>query len=200
VERPAGLPTRRSRRAASTEGKRKVRLGRGEYPGRPGYSCTRSARSWDTSAMVYGADYLGAWLVAVLAEAGRKKIAEFVLSTDQERLMRSDEVWADRARSVTLSHWAATRRNAPGCCLSGSGRRCGRSSLARCRGRVASLYGLFPSCLARGCQRRPVFRRRRQACEVSRHRDSGAASESVGAAERRMLVRILLVDDAMSLQ
>ena len=38
--------------------------------------------------MVYGADDLGAWLVEVLADAGRKKLAEFVLGTDQERALR----------------------------------------------------------------------------------------------------------------
>lgn len=38
--------------------------------------------------MVWVADDLGAWLVAVLADAGRKKLAEFVLGTDQERALR----------------------------------------------------------------------------------------------------------------
>ncbi len=38
--------------------------------------------------MVFVADDLGAWLVAVLADAGRKKLAEFVLGTDQERALR----------------------------------------------------------------------------------------------------------------
>lgn len=38
--------------------------------------------------MVYGADDLGAWLVAALADAGRKKLATFVLGTDQERALR----------------------------------------------------------------------------------------------------------------
>jgi hypothetical protein len=38
--------------------------------------------------MVWVADDLGAWLVGVLADAGRKKLAEFVLGTDQERALR----------------------------------------------------------------------------------------------------------------
>lgn len=38
--------------------------------------------------MVWVADDLGAWLVAVLADAGRKKLAEFVLGSDQERALR----------------------------------------------------------------------------------------------------------------
>ena len=38
--------------------------------------------------MVYGADDLGAWLVAALADAGRKRLATFVLGTDQERALR----------------------------------------------------------------------------------------------------------------
>ena len=38
--------------------------------------------------MVFGADALGAWVVAVLADAGRKKLTEFVLGTDQERALR----------------------------------------------------------------------------------------------------------------
>ena len=38
--------------------------------------------------MVSVADDLGAWLVAVLADAGRKKLAQLVLGTDQERALR----------------------------------------------------------------------------------------------------------------
>lgn len=44
--------------------------------------------------MVYGADYLGAWLVAALADAGRKRLATFVLGTDQERALRQAAVAA----------------------------------------------------------------------------------------------------------
>jgi hypothetical protein len=38
--------------------------------------------------MVYGADDLAAWLIGVLADAGRKKLTEFVLGSDQERALR----------------------------------------------------------------------------------------------------------------
>jgi hypothetical protein len=34
--------------------------------------------------MVFVADELGAWLVGLLADAGRKKLTTFVLGTDQE--------------------------------------------------------------------------------------------------------------------
>jgi tetratricopeptide (TPR) repeat protein len=39
--------------------------------------------------MPFVADDLGAWLVALLADAGRKKLIELVLGTDQERALRS---------------------------------------------------------------------------------------------------------------
>ena len=38
--------------------------------------------------MVFVADDLGAWLVALLADAGRKKLTTVVLGTDQERALR----------------------------------------------------------------------------------------------------------------
>jgi hypothetical protein len=37
--------------------------------------------------MVFGADDVGAWLVAVLGDAGRRKVTEFVLGSDQERAL-----------------------------------------------------------------------------------------------------------------
>ena len=39
--------------------------------------------------MVFVADDLGAWLIGVLADAGRKKLTTLVLGTDQERALRS---------------------------------------------------------------------------------------------------------------
>jgi hypothetical protein len=38
--------------------------------------------------MVFVADDLGAWLVALLADAGRKKLTTYVLGGDQERALR----------------------------------------------------------------------------------------------------------------
>lgn len=38
--------------------------------------------------MVFVADDLGAWLVSMLADAGRKKLIEFVVGTEQERALR----------------------------------------------------------------------------------------------------------------
>jgi hypothetical protein len=38
--------------------------------------------------VVFVADDLGAWLVFVLAEAGRKKLTTLVLGSDQERALR----------------------------------------------------------------------------------------------------------------
>lgn len=39
--------------------------------------------------MVFAADDLGAWLVGVLADAGRRRLTELVLGTEQERALRS---------------------------------------------------------------------------------------------------------------
>ena len=39
--------------------------------------------------MVFVADDLAAWLIGVLADAGRKKLTTLVLGTDQERALRS---------------------------------------------------------------------------------------------------------------
>ena len=39
--------------------------------------------------MPFVADDLGAWLIALLADAGRKKLTTLVLGTDQERALRS---------------------------------------------------------------------------------------------------------------
>ena len=39
--------------------------------------------------MVVVADALGAWLVGLLADAGRKKLTTLILGTDQERALRS---------------------------------------------------------------------------------------------------------------
>ena len=39
--------------------------------------------------MVFVADDLGAWLIGMLADAGRKKLTALVLGSDQERALRS---------------------------------------------------------------------------------------------------------------
>ena len=46
--------------------------------------------------MPWVADDLGAWLVAVLADAGRKKLTAFILGTDQERALREASAVAVR--------------------------------------------------------------------------------------------------------
>jgi tetratricopeptide (TPR) repeat protein len=44
---------------------------------------------WETAGVPFAADDLGAWLVGLLADAGRKKLTTLVLGTDQERALRS---------------------------------------------------------------------------------------------------------------
>jgi hypothetical protein len=39
--------------------------------------------------MVFAADDLGAWLIFILADAGRKKLTALVLGGEQERALRS---------------------------------------------------------------------------------------------------------------
>lgn len=39
--------------------------------------------------MVFVADDLGAWLIGLLADAGRKKLTTLVLGTEQQRALRS---------------------------------------------------------------------------------------------------------------
>ena len=41
-----------------------------------------------TANVVFGADDLGAWLVGLLADAGRKKLTMLMLGSDQERALR----------------------------------------------------------------------------------------------------------------
>ena len=52
---------------------------------------------WQTSGVVFVADALGGWLVGQLADAGRKKLTELVLGSEQERALRQAAdaaVWA----------------------------------------------------------------------------------------------------------
>src|SRR6185437_762912 len=52
--------------------------------------------------MVFIADDLAAWLTGLLADAGRKKLTEFVLGTDQERALRSAATAAVQRTAVEL--------------------------------------------------------------------------------------------------
>jgi tetratricopeptide (TPR) repeat protein len=54
--------------------------------------------------MPFVADDLGAWLVALLADAGRKKLTKLVLGTDQERALRS---------AATAAVWLTARELRP---------------------------------------------------------------------------------------
>ena len=42
----------------------------------------------ETASVVFVADDLGAWLVGLVADAGRKKLTALVLGSDQERALR----------------------------------------------------------------------------------------------------------------
>lgn len=58
---------------------------------------------WDTGGMPFVADDLGAWLVALLADAGRKKLTALVLGDDQERALRMAATAAVLATTQELS-------------------------------------------------------------------------------------------------
>ena len=45
-------------------------------------------RGWQTAGVVFVADALGGWLVGQLADAGRRKLTELVLGSEQERALR----------------------------------------------------------------------------------------------------------------
>ena len=57
---------------------------------------------WETGDMVVGADDLGAWLVAVLAEAGRKKLTALVLGDELDRALRQAATAAVQAAAQEL--------------------------------------------------------------------------------------------------
>ena len=48
----------------------------------------KSTEGWETTGVVFVADDLGAWLVGLLADAGRKKLTTALLGSDQERALR----------------------------------------------------------------------------------------------------------------
>ena len=65
--------------------------------------------------MVFVADDLGAWLVGLLADAGRKKLTALVLGSDQQRALRSaataaarrtaEELWPDDDEQAQPWRW-----------------------------------------------------------------------------------------------
>ena len=57
-------------------------------PGAVDADCRKGTQGWETTDVVFLADDLGAWLVGLLADAGRKKLTTLVLGTDQERALR----------------------------------------------------------------------------------------------------------------
>jgi hypothetical protein len=83
--------------------------------------------------VVFVADALGGWLVGQLADAGRKKLTELILGSDQERALRraaDAAVWAtaqetspsagEQARQVAMVISQVFRDPAPDMPLSGS--------------------------------------------------------------------------------
>ncbi len=58
---------------------------------------------WETAGVVFVADDLGAWLVGLLADAGRKKLTVLVLGSDQERALRKVATSAVQATADELS-------------------------------------------------------------------------------------------------
>jgi tetratricopeptide (TPR) repeat protein len=63
----------------------------------------RLHRCWQTAGVVFVADAFGAWLVEQLADAGRKKLTELVLGSEQERALRRAADAAVRATAVEMS-------------------------------------------------------------------------------------------------
>ena len=58
---------------------------------------------WQTAGVVFVADDLGAWLVGLLADAGRKKLTALVLGTDQERALRQAATAAVQATAAEMN-------------------------------------------------------------------------------------------------
>lgn len=51
-------------------------------------SCTQDVMVWENGTVVFIADDLGAWLIGLLADTGRKNLTALVLGTEQERAVR----------------------------------------------------------------------------------------------------------------
>src|SRR5690348_16825144 len=60
------------------------------------------SRMGETAGVMFVADDLGAWLVGVFADAGRKKLATWVLGSDQERALRQAATAAVQLTAVQL--------------------------------------------------------------------------------------------------
>jgi hypothetical protein len=59
---------------------------------------------WQTAGVVFVADALGTWLVEQLADAGRKKLTELILGSEQERALR---------RAADVAVWATAEEMSP---------------------------------------------------------------------------------------
>jgi hypothetical protein len=59
---------------------------------------------WQTAGVVFIADALGGWLVGQLADAGRKKLTELVLGSEQKRALR---------RAADAAVWATAEEMSP---------------------------------------------------------------------------------------
>ena len=75
------------------------------YNGADGESWQAARDGWQTSGVVFGADAVGVWLVKQLAAAGRKKLPELVLGSEQERALR---------QAATAAIQATARQCRPG--------------------------------------------------------------------------------------
>src|SRR4029077_10149853 len=60
--------------------------------------------SWQTAGVVFVADALGGWLGGQLADAGRKKLTELILGSEQERALR---------RAAYAAVWATAEEMSP---------------------------------------------------------------------------------------
>ena len=63
-----------------------------------------AARAWQTADVVFVTDALVGWLVGQLANAGRKKLTELVLGSEQERALR---------RAADAAVWATAEELSP---------------------------------------------------------------------------------------
>lgn len=66
-----------------------------------GWVC-KPSREWETGSVAFVADDFAAWLIGLLADAGRKKLTTVVLGTEQERMLRSAATAAVRLTAEEL--------------------------------------------------------------------------------------------------
>ena len=79
-------------------------LGRGAGNNGASGKSRKAARGWQTDGVVFVADALGTWLVEQLADAGRKKLTELILGSEQERALR---------RAADAAVWATAEEMSP---------------------------------------------------------------------------------------